>query len=116
MANKIKIADLDNKTSLVTGLLNIKDQKLFNSMTSINSLGNIEYIYNKVHLVPFGEYVPFRLFFKNIAQFISKDDFSSGKNNELMTLPNLGHILPLICYEVLFSREVRKRVSNKQDL
>ena len=116
MTNTIKEAGLDNKTSLVTGLLNIKDQNLFNSMASINSLGNIEYIYNKVHLVPFGEYIPFRLLFKKIAQFISKADFSSGKNNEVMTLPNLGHVLPLICYEVLFSREVRKRASNKTRL
>ena len=116
LTNTIKEAGLDNKTSLVTGLLNIKDQNLFNSMASINSLGNIEYIYNKVHLVPFGEYIPFRLLFKKIAQFISKADFSSGKNNEVMTLPNLGHVLPLICYEVLFSREVRKRASNKTRL
>jgi apolipoprotein N-acyltransferase len=85
-------------------------------MASINSSGNIEYIYNKIHLVPFGEYIPFRLFFKNMAQFISKADFSSGKNNEVMTLPNLGHVLPLICYEVLFSGEVRKRISNKTRL
>jgi apolipoprotein N-acyltransferase len=116
LTNTIKAAGLDKKTSLVTGLLNIKDQNLFNSMASINSSGNIEYIYNKIHLVPFGEYIPFRLFFKNMAQFISKADFSSGKNNDVMTLPNLGHVLPLICYEVLFSGEVRKRISNKTRL
>ena len=80
LSNIAKDVVKDNKTSLIVGLLSLKDQKLFNSLALLNYLGNIDYKYDKIHLVPFGEYIPFRKYFESIAQLISKKDFSSGEN------------------------------------
>ena len=67
-------------------------------------------------MVPFGEYIPFRKYFKNIAQLISKKDFSSGENKANINVEGIGSILPLICYEILFSDDVRSRVSKNTKL
>ena len=84
----------DNKTSLIVGLLSLKDQKLFNSLAFLNYSGNIDYKYNKIHLVPFGEYIPFRKHFEKISDLISKKDFSSGKNKDNINISGIGHVLP----------------------
>ena len=47
---------------------------------------------------------------------ISQKDFSSGINKDSINFKGIGHILPLICYEVLFSNEVRNRVSKSTKL
>ena len=116
LSNIAKDVVKDNKTSLIVGLLSLKDQKLFNSLALLNYLGNIDYKYDKIHLVPFGEYIPFRKYFKNIAQLISKKDFSSGENKANINVEGIGSILPLICYEILFSDDVRSRVSKNTKL
>ena len=116
LSNIAKDIIKDNKTSLIIGLLSLKNQKLFNSLALLNSSGNIDYKYDKIHLVPFGEYIPFRSYFNNIAELISKKDFSIGTNKDNIILENIGYILPLICYEVLFSGEVRDRVSKNTKL
>ena len=116
LSNIAKDVVKDNKTSLIVGLLSLKDQKLFNSLVLLNYLGNIDYKYDKIHLVPFGEYIPFRKYFESIAQLISKKDFSSGENKDNINLEGIGNILPLICYEILFSDDVRSRVSKKTKL
>ena len=116
LANTAKDVIKDDKTSLIVGLLSIKDQKLLNSLAILDSSGNINYKYDKIHLVPFGEYIPFRKYFKSIAQLISKKDFSSGTNKANINIEGIGNILPLICYEILFSSEVRSRVSKNTKL
>ena len=116
LANTAKDVIKDDKTSLIVGLLSIKDQKLLNSLAILDSSGNINYKYDKIHLVPFGEYIPFRKYFKNVAQLISKKDFSSGTNKANINIEGIGNILPLICYEILFSSEVRSRVSKNTKL
>ena len=116
LSNVAKEVIKDNKTSLVVGLLSLKDQKLFNSLAVLNSSGNIDYKYDKIHLVPFGEYIPFRSYLYDFAQLISKKDFSSGVNKGNINFLGIGHVLPLICYEILFSGEVRSRVSKDTKL
>ena len=116
LSNIAKDVIKDNKTSLIVGLLSLKDQKLFNSLVVLNSSGNIDYKYDKIHLVPFGEYIPFRRYLNSIAELITQKDFSSGVNKDNIFFKGMGHILPLICYEVLFSGEVRSRVSKNTKL
>ena len=116
LSNIAKDVLKDNKTSLIIGLLSLENKKLFNSLALLNFSGNIDHKYDKVHLVPFGEYIPFREYFKSIAQLISNKDFSSGTNKDNINLVGIGDILPLICYEVLFSGEVRNRVTKNTKL
>ena len=60
--------------------------------------------YNKIKLVPFGEFLPFENILNKIG--IKKitegyGSFSSGSNSNIFILKNLK-ILPLICYEIIF--------------
>ena len=106
----------DQKAILVVGLLRIETNKLFNSLVFLNSNGNIIHQYDKIHLVPFGEYIPFRSNFPRIAKLLSSKDFSSGNIKSNFTVKGFGEILTLICYEILFNDEVVARLSNDTNL
>ena len=106
----------NKNTTLVVGLLSVENSKLFNSLIFVNNAGKIDYKYNKIHLVPFGEYIPFRKNFKTIAHYLSSRDFARGHAKENINLRGFGDIITLICYEILFSKEVSKRISDNTKL
>jgi apolipoprotein N-acyltransferase len=65
--------------------------------------------YDKVHLLPFGEYVPFRQTFEKIApkSWLKKltpgdQDFTPGRSSASITIPNSSPCQPFICYEMIF--------------
>ena len=87
---------------MATGMLRRnEDGELFNSVLFVDAAGQLHHIYDKQHLVPFGEYVPFRgvPFIDVIA---GKTDIKAGDEALVFDLPNLGKIRILICYEVIF--------------
>ena len=106
----------NKNTTLIVGLLSQENRKLFNSLIFINATGKIDYKYDKIHLVPFGEYIPFRNKLKKIANFLSPRDFSTGVMKENINLRGFGEIITLICYEILFSNEVNRRISDNTKL
>src|SRR5262249_40656317 len=76
--------------------------RYYNSAFLIASDGSTAGVYRKIHLVPFGEYVPLKrvLFFAApLVEAVS--DFSAGDQGDL--LPVNGHsISTAICYEVVY--------------
>ena len=106
----------NKNTTLIVGLLSVENSKLFNSLVFLNSDGKIDYKYNKNHLVPFGEYIPFRNYFKTMAHYLSPRDFASGSPKENVKIKGFGDIITLICYEILFSNEISKRMSGNTKL
>lgn len=88
---------------LVTGVPRFDAQRrLFNSAALIRAEGQVEALYDKRRLVPFGEFVPFRALFPFADALVGPVDFSPGKNNSLITVPGYGNLQLLICYETLF--------------
>ena len=87
------------------------DARFYNSLVAINGAGEIIDAADKVHLVPFGEYLPFAHVFRlfGIDKIVEGPGaFSAAPSRKLLNLPGLPKILPLICYEVIFPGEVEK--------
>ncbi|MGL4487823.1 MAG: apolipoprotein N-acyltransferase [Rhizobiaceae bacterium] len=79
--------------------------RFYNSVVAINSNGEIIDASDKVHLVPFGEYLPMEdpLRSLGVSQVVAMPGgFTAGSRLKLFSLPDLPAILPLICYEIIF--------------
>lgn len=89
--------NLPQGSYLITGFLDHQDDAYFNALAVFNRNGDIVSSYDKHHLVPFGEYMPFGL--GTITGF---DGFSAGTPPAPVTIGQDVSFLPLICYEVIF--------------
>ena len=78
----------------------------WNSLMAIDDLGRMQGVYDKAHLVPFGEYVPLRQILPLPPVASSMGDFSAGPGPLTLYLPGLPPVGPAICYESIFSGEV----------
>ena len=79
-----------------------------NSMIMINDKGNIVGFYHKSHLVPFGEYIPFRKYLPQFIQPVANaiGEFGQGNGAETFNLENGLKIGVAICYEIIFPHKV----------
>jgi apolipoprotein N-acyltransferase len=101
------------RTHLFFGSVLVRDKVdnrfvLSNSAVLLDDAGTVSYTYDKIHLVPFGEYVPLQkiLFFIN-KLVVGIGDYEGGKSH-LRALSPFGEFAPLICYEIIFPGLVRK--------
>ena len=69
-------------------------------------------VYDKLHLVPFGEYLPFQDWMEKLG-FVQltkvQGGFIPGTRRRAMEIPNAPRALPLICYEAIFPGDVAAR-------
>ena len=79
---------------------------VWNSLLVINPAGTIVAHYDKVHLVPLGEYIPFNKQLAPIAGLIGRGSFEEGASRMTLDLPGLPPVSPVICYEVIFPAAV----------
>jgi len=92
--------------SLITGTMRIDDAgRFFNSLYIFGPGGRTLGVYDKYHLVPFGEYLPLapllsRLGFAKLTQ--GQTGFSAGDGPRRYDVPGAPPLTPLICYEVIF--------------
>jgi apolipoprotein N-acyltransferase len=89
-------------------------QKYYNSLVILNSKLDVLSVYNKINLVPFGEFLPLEDFFSRLG--LKKitggyNSFSPGEKREIIDLGilfNKKKILPLICYEIIYPGNIKK--------
>ena len=113
-------AALPPKTILVTGAAREEDipaghghpahSDYYNSIEVIASGGTILDSYDKVHLVPFGEYLPFgriltRLGLRNFVDV--PGGFEPGQVRRPLAIPGMPPAVPLLCYEAIFPGAVQ---------
>ncbi len=115
------IADIARHTnsSIIVGTIGIRGfddpsgkREIYNSASVISSNGAWSYEYDKIHLVPFGEYVPFAdllVFANNLTHEVGT--FSRGTSRQPLPLDG-SRVGIFICYESIFPNEVRQFARN----
>jgi len=106
------LKNFSNKHLIIFGTNKIDpiSSNLYNSMLIINHKFEVVQSYNKRKLVPFGEFLPFESILNNFGlKKITEGhgSFIRGKKNNNLIIGNLN-ILPLICYEVIFTDLIQK--------
>ena len=99
----------DGGESLITG--SARAERTADKISFYNALyvfgpgGRKIAVYNKFHLVPFGEYVPFASLLAHLGitkLTAGEEGFSSGDGPHVYKLPGAPEMTPLICYEIIF--------------
>ncbi|MFD2173194.1 apolipoprotein N-acyltransferase [Rhodobacter lacus] len=92
------------------GIQRAEGARYYNSLAVIGAGGQVSALYDKVHLVPFGEYIPFGDAFAKIgiSAFAAQEGngYSAGAHRMVLDLGALGRAQPLICYEAVFADEI----------
>ncbi|MBV8472368.1 MAG: apolipoprotein N-acyltransferase [Hyphomicrobiales bacterium] len=81
----------------------------YNAIEVIDRQGLQPELYDKHHLVPFGEYMPFSDLLERvgITQFVNiPGGFDPGKGSNVLRIPGLPPALAMICYEAIFPNEI----------
>ena len=81
---------------------------LHNSVVAIDERGAVVAAYDKVHLVPFGEYMPLREVLPLHKMTAGTVDFVAGPARTVLSIPGLPLFAPLICYEAIFPSGLRE--------
>ena len=76
------------------------------SMMALNDHGKLVGVYDKSHLVPFGEYMPLRSIITIKKLTYGDRDYTPGVGIQTLSLPGLPKFSPLICYEAIFPHAV----------
>ncbi|MGE4371893.1 MAG: apolipoprotein N-acyltransferase [Xanthobacter sp.] len=110
-AQEMIAAALPENVTLVTGAVRYgppppgQSSHFFNAIRVIDHDGQVRMNADKVHLVPFGEYLPFQnvletLGLRQLTQL--RGGFAAGTRLRPLHVPGLPLAAPLVCYEVIF--------------
>jgi apolipoprotein N-acyltransferase len=89
----------------------------YNSAILLDPQGRLVFTYDKVHLVPFGEYEPFPLIHRVVASVSSEvGGFRKGTKYAVGQLPGGRKFGTFICYEAIYPGEVRRFAANGAEL
>ncbi len=99
----------DSDTLFMSGIVN-KDESANKYFNSILLIDNEHHFYNKHHLVPFGEYLPFKALLDRMLRFlqIPMSDFSSGDIKHKLLETDKAVFGMSICYEDAYGTEIRR--------
>ncbi len=106
-----EIAERVAPATAVVGGRRIDGRRGYNSIAVIGEGGALDAVYDKHHLVPFGEYLPLPQVLSTLGfgTFTASEGygFSAGAGPQLLDFGAAGRALPLICYEAIFPRDLR---------
>ncbi len=96
------------KTPILLGAVTFRDNNYYNSCLLVSAEGNDSGRYEKVHLVPFGEYIPLRKIFWFLDTIVPIGEITPGKEYTVFNGP--AKFSALVCFEDLFSGLSRRFV------
>jgi apolipoprotein N-acyltransferase len=126
MTDKVLNLAREIKIPILAGVNTERDERYFNSAVLISGEGKIMDKYDKIHLVPFGEYVPFsnkfpalhKLVLGELGEFTPGQDFKTFNlkpqttNHESRTTNDETRFATLICFEDIFPELAKEFVKN----
>ena len=96
---------------LILGIQRREGSRFHNSLVTLNPDATVGAVYDKFHLVPFGEYIPWgdALARIGIGAFAAQqgNGYSPGPGPAVMRVPGIPDAQPLICYEAIFPQHLR---------
>ncbi|RBI70539.1 apolipoprotein N-acyltransferase [Roseovarius sp. TE539] len=105
-----QVSEAAGDVPVVLGVQRREGARLYNSMVLLGPGGDVRAQYDKHHLVPFGEYLPFGRHLRRFGlRGLAAEDgngFSAGPGPRVIDVGGIGSALPLICYEGVFARNV----------
>ncbi|MGL1958392.1 MAG: apolipoprotein N-acyltransferase [Colwellia sp.] len=118
-----------NESSIITGIqnYNFETKKYFNGLVVLGKKNKNDehgYYYNssnryyKHHLLPIGEFVPFQSIMRPIAPLFNlpMSSFSEGNYVQPNIMANGFAVLPLICFEIAFPKQLAANITPRTDL
>lgn len=106
-----RIATAAGGVPVVLGINRREGGRFYNSLIVVGGDGRPAQVYDKTHLVPFGEYIPLGQLagLVGLRSFAARDGFgfSPGARPFLLDTP-LGPAMPYICYEAIFPGQIRR--------
>ncbi|WP_339109836.1 apolipoprotein N-acyltransferase [Thioclava sp. GXIMD4216] len=105
------VAQSGKGVPIALGIQRSDGDRYYNSLAVLDGQARITALYDKVHLVPFGEYIPFgdALAKLGISAFAAQEGngYSAGRAETVLDLGPAGQVQPLICYEAVFPQDIR---------
>jgi len=115
----------ESRIRLLLGAVTLRDNLYYNSAILVSPEGRLANRYDKLHLVPFGEYIPLKKIFRFLETIVPIGDIAPGKEYTLFSLPTLYQNVEqdplqtnfgvLICFEDIFPDLSRKFVRKGAD-
>lgn len=111
-----------NESALITGVVTQNPTGSYhNSVIALGDTPSGEYNYqtqpryNKYHLLPFGEFVPFADLLRPIAPFFNlpMSSFSRGEFVQNNIIAKGRHFVTALCYEIIFGEQVRQNITKQ---
>jgi len=108
------------KVDVLLGTIDVEEGRDYNAALLVSQAGRHVQLYRKLHLVPFGEYVPGRHWVPLLAQIVGDQvpgDFDVGKDYTVFRLTNSDvQVAPLICFEDTIGELTRRFVGEGANL
>jgi len=102
------------ESDILLGTIDEENDDVYNAALLVSDGGEQVQVYRKLHLVPFGEYVPGRHSVPLLARIVADQvpgDFKAGKNHTVFELTNRDvKVAPLICFEDTLGELTRRFV------
>ena len=115
--NKLNEDFYAQNKSLITGFVKIENGMNYNSVGVFGKSYSDANFYNKEHLLPFGEYLPYRNLISKLfnTSLFPSSDFSRGVNYNPYLEFNNHYAYPVICFEIAFPDQLLRNFSQASD-
>ena len=110
---KILKESLKENQVLVIGATRFENDKYYNSLINITE-SKVTY-FDKIILVPFGEFLPLRDSLTFLESIAGPNNYSNGKEERIINLPNNINFIPVICYEIVFYWKLLNKLNYKSN-